>query len=264
MSAEAEPISKAQLKRYRALTRKRFRREQGRFLAEGLRLVEEALRSTWGVEALLVGRGAGEQALDHLRPLMAKKHDSVSTFLVEPSDWRDVCDTVHSQGVMAVVRGHQFEKQDALSGQSSLLVALDGLSDPGNVGTIIRTADWFGADAVLLSKGCVELFNPKVVRSTMGSIFHLPVLEEVDLSSCLRSLRAEGLRTLAADTKGNVSCDELAPARSVLVLGSEDKGLAPEVLAEVDETVRIPGRGSAESLNVAIAAGILLEHLASN
>ena len=148
----------------------------------------------------------------------------------------------------------------ALSG-ARLVAVLTEAQDPGNAGTIIRAADAAGADAVVLVKGSVDPTNPKVVRATAGSLFHLPVLAGVELSDAVRALRAAGLRLLAADGHGTVSLfdaeAELA-APSAWLLGNEAHGLAPAALDAADTVVSIPIYGRAESLNVASAAAICL------
>lgn len=142
-----------------------------------------------------------------------------------------------------------------------LVLALDGVADPGNLGTILRTADWFGAAGVVLSPGCVDPFNEKVVRSTVGSLFHLPVVSDIHLPDALREARSAGFAVVVADVKGAIALDDWRPpARSLLVLGSESQGVSTAVAELADVAVSIPRHGQAESLNVAVAAGILLQH----
>ena len=135
------------------------------------------------------------------------------------------------------------------------------MGDPGNLGTILRTAGWFGARGVLLGRGCVDPFNDKVVRATAGSLFHVPLIGDVDLPVTLGAARAAGFRVVVADAAGAIDLpDWRPPGRSIIVLGSETHGPSPSVRAAADLAVRVPRFGRGESLNVAIAAGILLAH----
>lgn len=172
-----------------------------------------------------------------------------------------VSDTVTAQGVIAVVRQEHPSLQTVVQDASpeSVLVALDGVGDPGNLGSIIRTADWFGAQGVLVGRQSVDLYNPKVVRSTMGSLFHLPVVQDVDLLAALSHARESGYTIYGADVDGETHFDRVRFAnKAVLVLGNEAWGMSDAVRALTDVRVTIRRYGSAESLNVGVACGILL------
>ncbi len=142
--------------------------------------------------------------------------------------------------------------------RNELVVAVDGVQDPGNLGTIIRSADAVGAQGIVLGKGTVDLYNPKTVRSTMGSMFHLPIAE-ADLTQLLPRAQAGGAQLVITDLSASRSCYDLDLTKPTwLVLGNEGSGVSPEVSALVNETVIIPMRGESESLNVAMAATVLL------
>jgi TrmH family RNA methyltransferase len=183
---------------------------------------------------------------------------------------------VTAQGAAVIVEQFSTTLHGVLSsmtGQTAgLIVALDRISEPGNVGTIIRSADWFGADAVLLSEGSVELYNPKVVRSTMGSLFHLPVIALPDgtgpapgvrtFAEALTVCRAAGYTLYGADVNAASDIRTIHFAqKSLIVFGNEAHGLAPEAAALLDERVLIPKFGQAESLNAAAAAAVVLSTL---
>ncbi|HEX9829786.1 MAG TPA: RNA methyltransferase, partial [Bacteroidota bacterium] len=173
-----------------------------------------------------------------------------------------VSNTVHSQGVVAVVHQREFRLEDVLTKQAKLIVALDAVNDPGNLGSIIRSCDWFGVDALLLGNGCVELYNEKVVRSTAGSIFHIPVVEGVDLPVALSKVKKSGYAVVTLSGDGTESYVEgRLKAPAVLVFGSEAHGVSKEVRSASDAVLKIPGYGSAESLNVGVACGIVLAHV---
>ena len=140
-----------------------------------------------------------------------------------------------------------------------MVLALDGVSDPGNVGTVIRTADWFGVEAVLLGGDCVELHNPKLVRATMGALFRVPTYEVENVAAELARLRSSGFEIFAAAADGDTRWDAwTSNRRRALVLGSEAEGVSDEARAVGAKSLAIPRKGGGESLNVAIAAGIFL------
>lgn len=230
---------------WRALKERKGRQETGLFLVEGRKLVGEALGSDFPVAQLLVAEGYhGEFDLPENVPVTALPEHVLAA----------VCDTKTPQGIAAVVG-----MRDApMTGKR--LVALDGVQDPGNVGTIIRTADAAGFDGVLLSGQCADVYSPKVLRATMGSLFHVPVRVTGDLPGALRALRAEGFRVLSSQLDGAPFADAARACRGALclVIGNEGNGVSEDVQAVADVKVRLPMRGRAESLNAAVAAGIMM------
>jgi len=171
-------------------------------------------------------------------------------------------DTVTPQGFIAVCRQFPTSIRDIFANAPKLVAVLEEVRDPGNLGTIIRAADSAGADAVVLSGRAVDLYNPKVVRSTTGSIFHLPVAVGATLSDVLERARGAGLQTIAADVKGADllairNTGELA-GPTAWIFGNEARGLEDEDLARMDRTVSVPIYGRAESLNLATAASVCL------
>jgi TrmH family RNA methyltransferase len=180
---------------------------------------------------------------------------------VSPRELSEIADTVHAQGVLALVRTRDAGAEELIRAipPPPLLVALDGIADPGNLGTIVRTCDWFGAGGILLGKTSVDIFNPKVIRSTMGGIFHLPVAPGVDLPAVLRTAKAGGYGIVVADPRGEAGEEGVTfPARTVLVFGSEAHGVSDDLSAIADTRVAIRRSGRGESLNVSVSCGILL------
>ncbi|ADL08153.1 TrmH family RNA methyltransferase [Thermosediminibacter oceani] len=246
--------SKRQIKMIRALAQlKNYRKRHGLFLVEGLRATEEALNSDYLVEFLVVSDDFLERHREKI-----KEYENIKVYEVPRKVYDTLSDTEAPQGIMAVVRMKNHELTSIYE-DNFLIVALDGIKDPGNIGTIIRTADAAGASGILAGKGCVDIYNPKVVRSTMGSIFHLPVIEGVDLPVVLHELsqkRAKIVVTHLGAEKSYFDADLTGPV--VLVFGSEAEGVSPEILKISTEVVKIPMPGKAESLNVAVAGGIVL------
>ncbi|HWH00041.1 MAG TPA: RNA methyltransferase [Pilimelia sp.] len=244
----------------RKLLRRRDRDAVGRFLAEGPQAVREALavpglvRELFGTPAALArhadlagaaaGAGAGVSAVD----------DAALAALAE---------TVAPQGVVALCDQLDVPLAEALRRAPRLVAVLVQVRDPGNAGTVLRTADAAGAGAVVFAGDAVDPYNGKAVRASAGSLFHLPVVRERDPAAAVAALRAAGLRVLAATGHGDTDLEALARAGGLAaptawLFGSEAHGLPPELLAAADARVRVPIHGRAESLNLAAAAAVCL------
>jgi TrmH family RNA methyltransferase len=218
-------------------------------IVEGNRIVAEALRSDWTVEFLCVSQSGRE----HIASLPAF---ACPAYITGDDEFEQFTTTENSQGIIAVVRQQAVSLPDMLHGH---VIALDRVADPGNLGTIIRTADWFGASAVLLGNGCAELFNPKTVRSTMGSLFHLLVVPQVDLLGACSTFKLKGVTLWCADASGNsVNDSHRLTKDAILVVGSEAHGVDPRLMSLAEEALAIPRIGQAESLNAASATSALL------
>ena len=243
-------VQNTRVKGWAALLEKKQRDRSGSFLIEGVHLVQEALAEEAELECIVydVVRGWPEELA---------QTDAVERVAVSRQIMARCTGTDTPPPVFAVARKRQPDSE-ALFREGAIVVVLDAVQDPGNVGTIIRSADAVGADAVVLGRGCVDLYNPKTVRSTMGSLFHLPVIEG-DLLELLPEARSRGARLIGTSLQAEKSCysQDWKPATWV-VMGSESRGLSSEVQALLDDTVRIPMRGGSESLNVAMATTVLL------
>lgn len=244
----------------RRLLRRKERSELGRFLAEGRQAVAEALRRDGTVLDLLVGTDVVERHQDLLQEAVRA---GVPVASVAPALLATLADTVTPQGLLAVCRTVDVGLEEALGTSPRLVVLCDQVRDPGNLGTVIRCADAFGADAVLVSRDSVDLWNAKTVRASTGSVFHLPVAVEVDLPTAVSRARAAGMAVYGADGGGSDSVEELARtgglSRPVLwVMGNEAWGLPPEHADLVDALVALPMYGQAESLNLSTAAAVFL------
>jgi len=232
---------------WRSLKDRKGRRETGCFLAEGRKMVEEALASGFPVEALLVNEArAGEFNLTGDIPVYALPENVLAA----------VCDTKTPQGVAAVVKAQPNIRL------GRRVVALDGVQDPGNVGTIIRTADAAGLGGVILSGQCADVFSPKVLRATMGSVFRMPMVVTDDLPGYLLGLRERGYSVISSQLDGEPFYRRGNVGESFcLIIGNEGNGVSDEVKATATHRVKLPMRGGAESLNAAIAAGIMMYDL---
>ncbi|MEE0322729.1 MAG: RNA methyltransferase [Christensenellales bacterium] len=230
---------------WKALKDRKGRRESGCFLVEGRKMVEEALASAFDVETVLVQEGM--ELPDGL---------TMPVYELPAHVLAAVCDTKTPQGIAAVVR---MKEQSALGKH---IVVLDGVQDPGNVGTIIRTADAAGLDGVLLSNQCADVFSPKVLRATMGSIFRMNLRTTDDLPGELTKLREKGYSILSSQLDGTPFYErEKVAEQFALIIGNEGNGVSEQVQQTATHRVRLPMRGGAESLNAAIAAAIMMYEL---
>lgn len=243
----------------RRLGSRRFREQERKFLVEGVRFVEEALSSTWPVELMAYCPGIAESRRGEVLLENAASR-GISLLEVEEALFRELAGTDTPQGVLAVVGQCETTLEDLQpAAEPALLVLVDGVRDPGNLGTIVRSADAAGVGGVILLKGTADIYNPKALRATMGSIFHVPVVDGVDAGELMHYLSSRGIKTVAGDPHGEkvIYGSDLAVS-CALVVGNEAGGAGEAVMEMVSERVRIPMPGRAESLNVAVAAAILI------
>jgi TrmH family RNA methyltransferase len=254
-------VSKADLKYFRSLSQKKVRQAEQKFILEGWRALKEVLSSSSTVETVAVlSRYLQDPDYESILRNLGERGAAIKE--VTEVELNQVADTVHAQGVLAVVQQKTCSLESLRFKKSAVVVAADAVSDPGNLGSMIRSSDWFGADAVLLGRGCVELYNEKVVRSTVGSLFHVPIVEGVDLGEAFSALKKQEFSIVAFSGDGKKSYDSLEQsARTVYVLGSEAHGVSREVRAVANVVARIPKYGKAESLNVGVACGIVLAQM---
>lgn len=243
------------VKLVRQLATRQGREKAGAFVVEGARAVDEALDAR-KVRAVFFD----EQQLE--KPLIASllmrvQAEGVEIVVTCTKLFAELADTQSPQGVLAIVDDISVGS-DHLSTDSRLIVISDALQDPGNIGTLIRLADAIGADAFVATKGSVDVFNPKTVRASMGSLFHLPVLRDVVAYELVALLKSRGYKLVAADVQGTIDHFDYDFSLPVaVVFGNEGAGLSPCWLEHAD-LVRIPMPGRAESLNVGAAAAVML------
>jgi TrmH family RNA methyltransferase len=242
------------------LAKRDARLETGLFLLEGPQAVSEAL--TFRPE-LVLELFATPTALERYAGLSAAAAEAgIEVEFVSEQVLESMADTVTPQGIIAVCKQFPTSIKDILANGPKLIAILEEVRDPGNAGTIIRAADAAGADAVILTGRSVDLYNPKVVRATTGSLFHLPVSVGLDLEVVIEKVHSAGLRVLAADIKG----EDLLDARSkgelagptAWLFGNEARGLSPEHFDLADAAITVPIYGHAESMNLATAASVCL------
>ncbi|WP_122819515.1 TrmH family RNA methyltransferase [Nocardioides pantholopis] len=248
----------SRVKEARKLSRRSVRSERRLFLADGPKAVEGAL----SVEGCVLEVFATPAATDQYAGLArAGQAAGAPWTLVDDRALASLSDSVTPAGVVAVCRFLDRPLAHLLDRAPRLVALCADVRDPGNAGTVIRSADAAGADAVVIAGSSVDPYNPKTVRATVGSLFHLPVAVEADPAAAVRALQTAGLVVLAADGGGEVDlfeADQLLAGPTAWLLGNEAHGLPDDLAALADHRVRIPIHGSAESLNLSTAAALCL------
>lgn len=233
------------------------RRERGCFAIEGVRLCGDALASGVCCRALLYTAQAAETYSDTLQCLLQAAEHAVE---ISPELARYMADTTHPQGVFCIANALDNSFTLDKINMLGIYAALEDIQDPGNLGTIIRTAEAFGVRGVLLSGGCCDVYNPKVLRSSMGGVFRLPLLQVERMEQTIATLQQRGLVGYACvvDATAQPITQIKSKGGAVAVIGNEGNGLRPETVAACAQQVTIPMAGRAESLNASMAAGIVL------
>lgn len=236
------------IKDIKKLSNKKYRHEKGLFFVEGKNSVFEALKSDFEIKHVLVSKDCDIQ-LDI---------DKDKVTFVDEGVFKKIADTVTPQMIMAVVKMPEYSVNDLIK-KDGLYIILDEVQDPGNLGTIIRSADAFDVDAVFTINNTVDVYNPKVLRSTMGSVFHVPVVNDASIDVLFDAIKESGLKVLSTDLKAEKYIYDYDISKNVaLIFGNESRGVNKSLETYVDGSFIIPMEGKAESLNVSIAASICL------
>ena len=247
-----ESIQNSLVKHWKKLGTTRKERDKfAEFLVEGFHLTEEALKKKDLVKSLIVREGVD----------IPEEWDAadVPQFSITAAVAKEISETEHSQGIFAHCAQPEFAENEQQ--QWTKLLLIDAVQDPGNIGTMIRTASASGIDAVILGKGCADPFNPKTVRSAQGSHFQIPVVKG-ELSEWIGQLKEKSIPVFGTSLQNATPVHEAESQESfALIVGNEGSGVAPELLMKTDQNLVVPLYGSAESLNVAVATGILLYSL---
>ncbi len=225
----------------------RERRKEKLFIVEGIRMFEEI------PEDRLYKTYVTEEFLEAHRELFQKKNPE----LVSSQIMKELSDTMTPQGVLALVKIREFHMEQ-LARNDALLLVLENLQDPGNLGTILRTGEGAGVTGIIMSRDTVDIYNPKVIRSTMGSIFRVPFVYADDMNEVIRFLKKNQITTYAAHLDGTNYTKEDYNKGTAFFIGNEGNGLSRELTRAADHMIRIPMNGKVESLNAAMAAGLLM------
>lgn len=252
MAKRIESHQNKVLKRIKSLSLKKNRDKEGVFIAEGLRFVSE-IPFNWEVEMFVVSEEfAKEKSLQGYER-------KAETYILTNELFALLSDTENPQGILALCK-KQVEREETIwQKDAPFIILAEELNDPGNLGTVIRTADAAGADGIFLSKGSVDMYNQKVLRATMGAVFHVPVFQNISLEEIALKMKENNVLLYASHLKGDCYPYELPLEKGCgFLIGNEARGLSDEAAKLCDRWVKIPMPGKAESLNASIAAGILM------
>ena len=242
------------IKHIKRLKEKKYRDEYGEYVIEGLKLIKEAIQENTEIKHIVVCDGCdnSEMIESHLKFEMAR----LDFIYVPQNIFKLLSDVENPQGVLAVIG--KASKKINIDINEDIILALDDIQDPGNLGTILRTADSVGLKQILVSKGTADSYNPKVVRSTMGAIFRVNVIECENLKESLKNLQKKDYKVMTTSLKSKKTIFEVNYKKKIIVIGNEANGVSKEILNLADEKVIIPMLGKTESLNASVATGVIL------
>ena len=256
MSGVINSTKNERIRRYRRLRKRNFRYKEQRFLVEGLRALREALYYPRELECILCDQ-RGSEALEAYADIIRER--DIPCYSVTDEVMNVLSTTVTPQGITAICHMLHINLVELISLQPSLILIANRVRDPGNLGNMLRAADAAGTEGMVVCKESVDIYNPKTVRSTAGSIFHLPISIDMGIAETVQDLRESGYTVYAADAhRGSDMWEVEWPDRLALVMGNEAWGIPEEEEALADFRVRVPLLGKAESLNVSAAAAVLL------
>ena len=236
-------------KNVKKLKEKRTRKKENKYIIEGFRFVEEAIKSKAKIDSIIISESVLDKALEYFDLL-----GDFECYVFSDNLFNQICSTENPQGVASIIN---MENED-LKINGDFFILVDRVQDPGNMGTIIRTSHAAGANGVILTKGTVDVYNDKTLRSTMGSIFKVPIIED-DNGEFLLSLKNNGFRLVASSLEGkNNFFEEDLKGKIIIAVGNEGNGISEDVENDADALVKIPMPGNAESLNVSVAASIMI------
>ncbi|MCX5725570.1 MAG: 23S rRNA (guanosine(2251)-2'-O)-methyltransferase RlmB [Candidatus Saganbacteria bacterium] len=253
-----ESANNPRIKYVKSLGMAKARKKEKKFIVEGPHLVGEALNcfresKKFPVDFMLYSADAPADILKTARDL------GISCFSITEKVMGEISEVETPRGIIAVVSEEEFDLDDVLGGKPPLIVFCVDVQDPGNLGTIIRTADAVSASGVILSKGTVDLYNPKALRSTIGSIFHLPIVHVENIKETIMALKQSGIKIIAASLDAKKSYYDADLGGPVaIIFGNESKGLGRQIEVLCDGSVKIPMPGKAQSLNVGVSAAVIL------
>ncbi len=242
------------IKHIKKLKEKKYRDLSNEFIVEGIKLVEEAIKEKAYIKQIVICDEC-EKTSEISKELMYEiaKFECI---YVTKKIFDNITDVNTPQGILAVIEKNLSEQQ--IDYTQDIIVALDDIQDPGNLGTILRTIDSAKLNQILVSKGTADCFNPKVVRSTMGAIFRVKVIECENLGKTLKEAKRHKFETIVTSLQTNKSVYDIKYQKKIIVIGNEANGVSNEILTIADEKVKIPMLGKTESLNASVATGIIV------
>jgi len=246
------------------------RKEQDVFLVEGIKMFLEApldrIRDVYVSESFFVKQenrefDSANVVMENRAPLLScmEKLQALNYEIVSDDVFEKISDTKTPQGILCVVQQYHYKLEELIDKKDALLVILEDLQDPGNMGTIMRTGEGAGISGIILSKDCVDIYNPKTIRATMGSVYRVPFIYVEELADVLKLLKDKQIKTFAAHLDGKEYYDNMNFKESTaFLIGNEGNGLKEQTAKAADSYIKIPMEGKVESLNAAVAASLLI------
>lgn len=241
------------VKHIRKLRDKKYRDENNEFVIEGFKMLQEAINEQVKIKTIVICENFIEP--ETLKSEIIYKLAKEKVIYVSDKIFKYVTDVITPQGILAVV---EKNKSDEIDFDKDVFLILDNIQDPGNMGTILRTADSLNLNQIIVSKGSADCYNQKVVRSSMGAIFRINVIETEDLEKTIKEMKKRKIQMLATDLKTDYSIYNVDYKKSAIIIGNEGNGVSSEVLNLADTKIKIPMLGNTESLNAAVATSIIL------
>ena len=242
------------IKHIRKLKDKKYRDESNEYVVEGVKLVEEAVKENAKIKQIIVCEDTTRtyEIPTHIM-LEIAKYECIS---VSDKIFNIITQVTNPQGIMAIIEKNAQDTQ--IDYTQDIIVALDDVQDPGNLGTILRTVDSIGLNQIIVSKGTADAFNSKVVRSTMGAIFRIKIIEVEELAQAIKEMRKHHFKLMVTSLQTENSIYDIDFNKKIIVIGNEANGVSKEIQDMADEKAKIPMLGRTESLNASVAAGVVM------
>lgn len=243
------------IKHIKKLKEKKYREEYHEYIVEGIKMIEEAINEGAKIKSIIICEDCKTQGAipNELMYEIAK----LNCIYVAEKIFNTITDVINPQGIMAVIEKPQA-KENTIDFSANVSLLLDNIQDPGNMGTILRTADSLNMKQIIVSKGSADVYNLKVVRSTMGAIFRVKVIEVENLATVIKEMKKHKIKVYATDLQTDKSIYDVDYSKSAIVIGNEANGVSSKVLEEASERIKIPMIGKTESLNAAVATSVIL------
>ena len=242
------------IKHLKKLKDKKYREEYGEFIVEGIKMIQEAIDEKAIIKDIIVCDDCKNQ--EYFSKEFLYEIAKYNCIYVTEKVFLQITDVTNPQGILAVIDKKKINSD--INYDSDLFLILDNIQDPGNMGTILRTADSINLKQIIVAKGTADVYNPKVVRSTMGAIFRVKVIEIEDLTKVVKEMKKRKIKVYATDLATNSSIYDVDYKKSAIIIGNEANGVSKQLLDLADQKIKIPMIGKTESLNAAVATGIIL------
>ena len=238
------------VKHIKKLKEKKYREEYNEFIVEGIKMINEAIEENAVIKQIIISESFNENEEN-------QKMKEKNCIFMSDKLFGSITDVVNPQGIMAIIE-KPVNSENTIDFNANNILILDNIQDPGNMGTILRTADSLNLKQIIVSKGSSDIYNLKVVRSTMGAIFRVKVIESENLVETIKEMKKHNIKIYATDLSTDKSIYDVNYEKSAIVIGNESNGVSKEVLEEATERIKIPMIGKTESLNAAIATSIIM------